>query len=110
LSLEKGPWLKPRVAATMTQLQGAILTTKQLSTTRGQMRVRVKNVGSVPAFNTQLRLPGVKRAFHAADNYFWLAPGEERVLESQILWREDIPQKTPTLTVEAWNARATKLN
>ncbi len=110
LTFDQGPWLKPRVAATMTQLQGAILSTKQLSETRGQMRVRIKNTGTIPAFNTQIRLTGVKRAFHATDNFFWLAPGEEHVLELEILWREPRGQKQARLTVEAWNAIATNLN
>ncbi len=104
LTLDRGPWLKPRVAATTTGLSLRIESRTDRGPAQSRLRVRVRNTGAVPAFNTQLDIEGVKRAFHATDNFFWLAPGEERVLEVDVLWREPAPRARARITLRAWNA------
>lgn len=104
LTLDKGPWLKPRVAATTTSLTLKLAAPTAHSQDRSRLQVRIKNTGAIPAFNTQLNLEGTKRAFHATDNFFWLAPGEERLLEVEVLWREPASRAQAVFTVGAWNA------
>ena len=72
--------------------------------------MRIKNTGGKPAFNTSLDIEGVKRAFYATDNFFWLAPGEERELQVEVLWRDPGQRAQAVLTVSAWNARAERLS
>jgi beta-mannosidase len=104
LTFAQGPWLKPRVAATTTSLSLQVESQQKLSVTRSRWQVRVKNTGVVPAFNTQLNLKGAKRAFYATDNFFWLAPGEERLLNVEVLWRDRATRAQARLIVSAWNA------
>jgi beta-mannosidase len=104
LTLDKGPWLKPRVAATTTSLSLKLETNTNSSPAHSRLQVRVKNTGAVPAFNTQLNIEGTKRAFHATDNFFWLAPGEERLLDVEVLWREPANRAQAVFIVGAWNA------
>lgn len=100
-TLVQGPWLKPQVSAARTQLALSVL-----SRTADSARIRVSNTGTLPAFPVQLEVDGGKRAFSATDNYFWLAPGEQRAIEVKILWRTK-PEKL-CLTITAWNAAAAK--
>ncbi len=98
LTLDKGPWLKPQAAAQPTKLD--------LSARKDGDRLiaRVRNTGDKPAFMTRLDIEGVKRAFYATDNFFWLAPGEERELQVEILWRDPAQRDKASLVVSAWNA------
>jgi beta-mannosidase len=105
ITLDKGPWLKPTVAETQTKLTSELISLKSLSPDRSQMRVKVTNTGKVPAFMTKLDITGIKRAFYASDNYFWLAEGESREIEAEILWREPEASKKIALTASAWNAK-----
>jgi beta-mannosidase len=105
LTLDKGPWLKPSVAATATSLTLKLEANINRSRERSHLQVRVKNTGTVPAFNTQLNIEGTKRAFHVTDNFFWLAPGEERWLELEVLWRDPAQRPQARVTVSAWNAQ-----
>lgn len=104
LTLDKGPWLKSRVGMTATTLSLKLESAANSGSNRGRLRVRIKNTGAVPAFNTQLNIEGTKRAFHATDNFFWLAPGEERMLEVEVLWRDPASRSTARLSARAWNA------
>jgi beta-mannosidase len=103
LTLDKGPWLKPQAAVQPTKLD--------LSARKDGDRLvaRVRNTGDKPAFMTRLDIEGVKRAFYATDNFFWLAPGEERELQMEILWREPARHDQATLVLSAWNAQPQRL-
>ncbi|MCX6910519.1 MAG: beta-mannosidase, partial [Verrucomicrobia bacterium] len=110
LAFDNGPWLKPQTASQPTSLTASLVEQKPLAANRSQLRVRVKNTGSKPAFNTRLDIEGAKRAFYATDNFFWLAPGEERELQVEVLWRDPGQRAQATLTVSAWNAEAKRLS
>lgn len=105
ITLDKGPWLKPTVAETQTKIKAELISLKSISPGRSQLRVKITNTGKVPAFMTKLDITGIKRAFYATDNYFWLAPGESREVEAEVLWREADAGKNIVLTVSAWNAK-----
>jgi beta-mannosidase len=104
LRFEHGPWLRPQVAATRTTLEMSTVSHERVGENQSRLVVRVRNTGANPAFLTYVDLKGTKRAFYGTDNYFWLAPGEERRLEFMVLWR-DLPTRDKALiTVGAWNA------
>jgi beta-mannosidase len=110
LTLDKGPWLKPQVAAQPTALQLAVVCREELGPERSRIRVRIGNAGRKPACNTRVDIENVARCFYATDNFFWLTPGEERVLELEVLWREPAQRRQAILSVQAWNAKAEKKN
>jgi beta-mannosidase len=103
--LEKGPWLKKEVEMSKTQIETKILSVKE-EDGQTHLRVKISNTGINPAFNTALDIVGEKRCFYSDDNYFWLAPGEERVMDVQIEWRERDRKNLTELSVKAWNAEA----
>ena len=105
ITLDKGPWLKPTVVKTQTKLNAEILAIKSISAERSQVKVKIVNTGKVPAFMTNVDIAGIKRAIYATDNYFWLAPGEIREMEMEILWREERVGKNIVLNVGAWNSK-----
>lgn len=105
VTLDKGPWLKPTAAKTQTKLKAEILAIKSISTERGQIKVKVTNIGKVPAFMTNIDITGIKRAFYATDNYFWLAPSESREITMEVLWREPSLSKNIVLEMGAWNVK-----
>ena len=105
VTLDKGPWLKPTVARTQTKLKAELVSEKFISTDRSQLRVKVTNAGNVPAFMTKIDITGIKRAFYATDNYYWLAPGENREITIEVLWRESRANKNIVLTADSWNAK-----
>jgi hypothetical protein len=45
----------------------------------------------------------------ATDNFFWLAPGERRGLQVEVLWREPDRRDQAALVVSAWNAERQEL-
>lgn len=105
VTLDKGPWLKPTVARTQAKLKAELVSEKFISADRSQLRMKVTNTGKVPAFMTKIDISGIKRAFYATDNYLWLAPGENKEITLDALWRESIAGKNIVLSVEAWNAK-----
>ena len=105
ITLDKGPWLKPIVAKTQAKLNAEILAIKSFSTERSQIKVKVTNIGKVPAFMTNIDISGIKRAFYATDNYFWVAPGESREITIEVLWREPSSGKNIVLEIGAWNVK-----
>jgi len=111
ITLDKGPWLKPIVAKTQTKLRTELISNKFISDNRSQILVKVTNTGRVPAFMTKIDVVGIKRAFYASDNYFWLTPGEDKEITVEVLWREPILNRNIAIAVDAWNAKrgSTKL-
>ncbi len=103
LTLDKGPWLKRQVAAQRTALTLAITEQRQLAPDRSVITVTLHNMGHTPAFPVHMDINGAKRAFYATDNYFWLAPGEERRIELQLLWRETPLPQDVRVEAKAWN-------
>lgn len=109
LMLDKGPWLKPQTAAQPTSLTAALVEQQPTAPLRSPLRVRIKNTGSKPAFNTRLDIEGAPRVFYTTDNFFWLAPDEQRELQAEVLWREPARREPAVLVVNAWNAEAQKV-
>jgi len=106
LTFDNGPWLKPTVAKSQTTLS---LTAGKLSARpddRARLTLRVKNTGATPAFPVHLEIDGVKRAFFCTDDHFWLAPGEEKSIQVDVLWRELPTGKPIQASAQAWNAAA----
>jgi len=66
--------------------------------------VRVSNTGKTPSFMTSLDVQGGRRAFFAADNFFWLQPGESRSITVQLHWREKPENAKQAVVVSSWNA------
>ncbi len=108
-TLENGPWLKPAVSKTKTRLE-AVLTKVTPEAGVTDLEVRVKNTGQVPAFPVRFEVDGAKRLFLMDDNFFWLEPGEERILKGKIKWREAVESKEVFIRVAAWNAEAVNLS
>jgi beta-mannosidase len=108
LTLDKGPWLKPQTAAHPTSLTAELVEHRQTAPNRSHLRIRVRNTGGKPAFNTRIDIEAARRAFYASDNFLWLAPGEQRDLQVEVLWREPTRRDQTALVVSAWNAEARK--
>ncbi|UBM59971.1 beta-mannosidase [Marinilongibacter aquaticus] len=100
--LEKGPWLKKEVESSITHIESKIISVEEQDG-RTHLKVKILNSGKLPAFNTTLNIVGEKRCFYADDNYFWLDPGEERVLNLFVEWRETKAKNLSHLSVQAWN-------
>lgn len=107
LVFDRGPWLKKEIVSTSstTTLKLQLVSIRDDGRNRSHVQVRVRNTGRHPAFLTQLDVQGTKRAFFGTDNWFWLAAGEERWLEFEILWRDPSTREKAMLTVAAWNAQ-----
>ena len=111
ITLEKGPWLKPTMAAApQTSLTLAVVDQQKTDTIRSKIKVKVTNTGKFPAFMTKIDITGVKRAIVADDNYFWLAAGESREMTMDVLWRESNTSSKPELTLNAWNSGIVKVS
>ncbi len=105
ITLNNGPWLKPTVAKSQTKLKAELVSNQSISAGKSKLNVKVSNQENIPAFMTKLDIAGAKRAFCATDNYFWLAPGESREIEIDVLWREPSAKSNIVITAEAWNAK-----
>ncbi|OGV59609.1 MAG: hypothetical protein A2283_13680 [Lentisphaerae bacterium RIFOXYA12_FULL_48_11] len=110
LTLEKGPWLKPQTAMQPTSLDLAILKQKLLDRDHCQLTVQVSNKGPKPAFMTRVDVEGAKRVFYANDNFFWLAPGETRELQVEIMWRNiaELTGCQPVVSLTSWNSKGVR--
>src|SRR5690606_3463782 len=75
ITLEKGPRLKEVVANTNSKLSASLISHTQVGDL-STIRVAIKNISNRPSFMTKLDINGIKRAFYADDNYFWLSSGE----------------------------------
>jgi beta-mannosidase len=105
ISLEKGPFLKPTVEKTKTDVSLTILNNKVIDNEHIKLKVLVKNTGKIPAFMTKIDITGTKRAFTASENYDWLAVGESREIEIDVLWREPDLKNKAILEFSSWNAQ-----
>ncbi|WP_080903528.1 sugar-binding domain-containing protein [Parabacteroides sp. Marseille-P3160] len=105
-ALDKGPWLKPTVAKTKTSLVLSSVKKESFMNDRGTISFTVKNTGKNPSFMTTMDIEGCSRSFYANDNFFWLAPGESKQIDMEILLREKQPVKQVKLVVKSWNAKA----
>ncbi len=108
-TLQRGPWLKPTVARTETGVEIYILSSAADRANRSILRARVKNTGAKPAPVTRIGIEGTKSSFFATDNFFWLAPGEERDLILYVLWREPETRSNAALSVSSWNSETKKV-
>lgn len=104
ITLDKGPWLKPTVARTRTKLDATLLGNEIISGNTNRLQVKVKNAGKIPAFMTKIDIEGAKRIFYASDNYFWLAPREEKTIDLTVQFRESFRSEIVVKTY-AWNAK-----
>ncbi len=102
-TLNHGPWLKPTVTKGKTNLRMDLID-KKLTENGAYCKVKISNRGKIPAFMTKIDVEGAKRIFVAEDNFFWLAPSEERELWIKIQWREETSLQKK-ITLEAWNAK-----
>ncbi len=109
MTFDKGPWLKNQVAKNKTKLDLKILSAEHISKDRSIIKIRIRNSGKKAAFPVRLEINGVKRAFFADDNYFWLAAGEERDLIINALWREKLINQKVTISIESWNAKSVEI-
>jgi beta-mannosidase len=107
LTFDKGPWLKPQVAANSTTLEASWGGLRSIGADRSRLIVKVRNAGRQPAVNVRVNIVGTKCSFYGTDNFFWLAAGESRDLEYQVLWRDPASRDAARLTVGAWNAEET---
>jgi beta-mannosidase len=104
LRFEHGPWLRPQVRATHTSLELHVVSEQTDGENQSRLRVLVRNTGRKPAFFTQFDIEGTERAFYGTDNFFWIAPGEERLLEFEVLWKNPASRNKAIFMVRAWNA------
>ena len=104
ITLDKGPWLKPTVAGTSTSLDTKIISNIQDEYGNTKVTLKIENIGKIPAFMTKIDIEGAKRIFYASDNYFWMNPGEEKIVDVTLKFREDFTTKKITLNISAWNS------
>ncbi|WP_321475047.1 sugar-binding domain-containing protein [uncultured Paludibaculum sp.] len=104
-TLAKGPWLKPSVARTRTALQLQVLSAKLSADGDTRVEIQIRNTGKSPSFLTSIDVKGARRAFFAGDNFFWLKPGESRVIPLQLHWRESATGPR-SVVASSWNAEA----
>lgn len=104
LVFKHGPWLRREVPSTQTSLRLKLISEKAEGDNQSRIEAQVENTSAVPAFLTRLGVQGTQRAFYATDNYFWLAPGEEKTVSLEIRWINPKARSEPVLSVRAWNA------
>ena len=104
LTFENGPWLKREIQASQTKLALQVVSVRDDGENQSAIQVRVRNTGSQPAFYAEVNIDGTRRTFYASDNGFWLAPGEERLLDIHVLWRDPETRSKAVITLGAWNA------
>ena len=111
LVFDHGPWLKKEITSSpgTTALKMELISVRDRGPNRSQIRLRLRNTGSRPAFLTHLDIQGTRRAFLATDNWFWFTSGEERSLEIEVLWQDPATRGKATLVAAAWNAPAVTL-
>lgn len=108
LTLTEGPWLKRQIADAPTTLELKVISFESKGEDRSRVQVQVRNTGAKPSYPTRLDITGAKRAFYSTDNFFWLAPNEERTIAAEVLWREPQKQSQAEVTASAWNAPAVR--
>jgi beta-mannosidase len=109
ITLDKGPWLKPTVANSKTSLDIKVIGNSPLKDGNSEIQLLVKNTGKIPSFMTTIDVSGAKRIFYASDNYFWLAPGEEKIISMTLSFRENTLGKKIEVSAKSWNAKVSKV-
>jgi beta-mannosidase len=109
ITLDKGPWLKPTVANSKTSLDIKVIGNNPLKDGNSEIQLLVKNMGKIPSFMTTIDISGAKRIFYASDNFFWLAPGEEKKITVTLSFRENTINKKIEIKAAAWNAKIKKV-
>jgi beta-mannosidase len=104
LVLDKGPWLRPQVAAMRTSLELEVSKHQDIGGGQTRLRVRVRNTGLQPAFLTQIDIRGTRRGSYGTDNFFWLGPGETRFLDFRVWWKDPATRGQAAVIATAWNA------
>jgi beta-mannosidase len=104
LTLTQGPWLKQQVAGQGTVLGMSNVRHERIAAQRSLITCVIRNTGPTPAFPVTVDVSGARRMFYADDNYFWLAPGEERTITVHVAWREPARPEQITVSAAAWNA------
>ena len=97
---DKGPWLKETVeSAGKTMVEAECLQQHQ-ENGRLYRTIRVKNTGGLPAFPVRIDSPELP-PFYTSDNYFLLAPGEERNITLAV--RNDKDGFNQPVCLSGWN-------
>jgi beta-mannosidase len=109
ITLDKGPWLKSTVANSKTSLDIKVIGNNPLKDGNSEIQLLVKNMGKIPSFMTTIDISGAKRIFYASDNFFWLAPGEEKKITVTLSFRENTINKKIEIKAAAWNAKIKKV-
>src|SRR3546814_1592484 len=107
-TLEEGPWLKPTVAKSRTELTVSLNRLVHKEGRLWEADVTVHNRGDRQSFMTRVEIEGLRRLFFADDNFSWLQPGETREIHLEIKLREEAEGKPVTLVLSSWNADADK--
>jgi beta-mannosidase len=102
LTLDQGPWLRPQVSQHPTTLACKVLAATRDSDCRGRLRAEIRNTGSRPAVMAALHVGGRLR-YVADDAYFWLEPGESRVLNLRLRLEPDDKTSEWRVAARAWN-------
>lgn len=103
-TFDNGPWLKPSVAKTKTNITIENVKIAGKIDDRLILQVKIINKGKVPAFMTQLDIDEDYR-FYLSDNYFWLPPNETKDIEMVIWLDRPTASSTIKLSVSAWNTK-----
>ena len=98
MMMEHGPWLKPQISGTKTQLEVA-LKVCSLSDNRQEAVLSITNAGDKPAFPVVAE--SVTLPCYADDSYFMLMPEETRLVHITMFRRDG--RKEKKLRVSAWN-------
>ncbi len=108
LMFERGPWLKRQIAEGPGTRLTASVDGCRREGCRLSFRLTVRNNGPVPAFPVRPDTIDDGTVCAMEDSFFFLRPGEERVLRGDVLLRDNAPE-IPTLRLNAWNAPAIDL-
>jgi beta-mannosidase len=114
-----GPWLKPQIEGSPTEIGAELVGLKTVGP-EAHLKIVLKNTGRNPAYPVRLSVTPDVYSTIWSDNYFWLDAGESVSLEATI--RLDMAGLDPLLNpkvadvsdlaleVSAWNARGINLS
>lgn len=108
LHFDKGPWLKQQVKAGAQTALSVRLLSSQTQGCRRTFDLELVNVGSAPAFPVRIDTAEDGTVCAAEDNFFFLLPGEKRVLHADVMLHKNAPQQVHAF-VSAWNAERVEL-
>jgi len=102
LRLSEGPWLRPQLEKLPTRLSSRVTSVVKESDRRWRLAVEVKNAGQRPAVMVEVGAAGSVR-YVADDAYFWLDPGETRLVNLRLRTPTGTKQSDLVVTAKAWN-------